>query len=845
MPLSGVFKEKEKQALAKRILDFYEDVRYNYLSAKEDPREYGTNWKKSIKKLREDFDGLGSFSEEIKRYLKEDLIFSDESLNPNSHTASQIWEAIKEMRYNSPELNDPFAKQLGDKVIETLVGNPSIYAMFLHYALRTHTHSIKSSAWEAQDLKPDELTEGAMGLDLEVKDIPLYIVEHYGDDVDTSRVKSKFKGALQLLEKVYNQEHSEEEWKALLAIKLKKAENPIIEKDEEEEKSEIVFINPSKPMYRIFEIDDIKELKGFSGEWVVQEKYDGIRIQIHKMDDKIEIFTYNEKNITDKCDKIVDRLKTKKIGDVILDAELILYDDDEPLHRADTIAHLFKNKYKDASLRAKIFDIMHHEGKDVTGSPLRERINILFYQLAPNSSEECGFPSKKNTRIADSITEIEKYAKDIMDSPTSEGVVIKDIESSYYIGGKKNPKWIKWKKFVDLDVIVLNKSKTKSNLYSYTLGVGPLTGEEARTYNGIEYEGKTYLKVGKALNTKESVAIGSIVRVKVDEVRKKGDTFSLYSAKVIEIPEIETPDKVITLELLSQEGKKTLKYDVQEALFKYSITDGVHGEADIILKSDFEGFTIYGFTGDNLMTKNALAEIDLWKEQITDILKTKSSDARMTIKEFLQQPENKDGLSVDKILSFCKENIPKITKALWEDKARKLRNWMNDQDEFIALSSTEFKANPNKLIKVTEDTNATEGIFKLYIRKDDNIDFMLNINDKVMGWIIDIEDSEDVYNLFGKSGKFPAQVSTKAQPDKLLDKGKLILGVQKHGYHEYKIIGDKFESRIHFRVVPVNKQDTWIAWTGIKQEMLDKEEDEGIWDINEDRHKKLTIQMSE
>ena len=72
----------------------------------------------------------------------------------------------------------------------------------------------------------------------------------------------------------------------------------------------------------------------------------------------------------------------------ILDAELILYDKDEPLHRADTIAHLFKNKYNDAELKARVFDIMHHEDKNIADDPLRERINILFYQFAQNSSDE-------------------------------------------------------------------------------------------------------------------------------------------------------------------------------------------------------------------------------------------------------------------------------------------------------------------------------------------------------------------------------------------------------------------------------------------------------------------------
>ena len=45
-------------------------------------------------------------------------------------------------------------------------------------------------------------------------------------------------------------------------------------------------------------------------------------------------------------------------------------------------------------------------------------------------------------------------------------------------------------------------------------------------------------------------------------------------------------------------------------------------------------------------------------------------------------------------------------------------------------------------------------------------------------------------------------------------------------------------------MVPVKEQDTWVVWTGIKQKMLDKDKDEGIWDITEDRHKKLTMQVA-
>ena len=54
---SGVFVTKKTGAMAKRVLDFYEDIRYKYLSALEDPKEYGSKWKKAVLKIREDFDG--------------------------------------------------------------------------------------------------------------------------------------------------------------------------------------------------------------------------------------------------------------------------------------------------------------------------------------------------------------------------------------------------------------------------------------------------------------------------------------------------------------------------------------------------------------------------------------------------------------------------------------------------------------------------------------------------------------------------------------------------------------------------------------------------------------------
>jgi hypothetical protein len=850
MPLSGIVFDKKKKntkpALSKRVLDFFEKTRFAYLSAREDPREYGKEWKKAIEGMREKFDVLDDLSETMKKYIGEDDLFSKEALDANSNASERIYDKVKEMRFQSDEVNDPFARTMGEEVIETILDSPSIYAMFIHYALRADTHSIIDAAWEKHGLKPDSITMGAMGLDLAISDIPIYIVEHYGDNKDSTRVKSKFKGALQLLKKVFLTEQSEEDWEKLVDIKVNKEEKS------EDEKEEIDFIMPNKPMYRIFEIDDIKELKGFTGEWLVQEKYDGMRIQIHKLNDKIKIYSYNNKDITDKCPKIVKRLENKAFKDIILDAELILFDENEPLHRADTISHVFKGKYKNNELKAHVFDIMRHEGENLMDSPLRDRINTLFYQLSSHSSEELAFPSKKDSRMADSLKELKEYSTEIMKLPASEGVVIKDLESTYMLGNRKNPKWIKMKKFVDLDLVVLDKSKTKSNLYSYTLGVGPLNAEDSRTYNYVELEDKPYLQVGKGLNTKQSVKIGSIVRVKVDEVRKNKNGFVLHSAKVIEIPEVTESDKVETLELLASTAKKSLNYSVEENVLKYYITDGVHGKAEIILKRDMDGFTIYGFDGDSLMEKNALADIDLWKEQITNIIKGKESKVLSAIYEFLRDKDSsaRRPATSDDIKEFVEKEYPEEYKEAWNNNIRELTQRLRFFDGIKYVPTNKWYHSPDFLMKdidepPSEKWSKNEGEFTVYLRKDKNLNLVIEVKKEKLAWLIDIENEEDVFNLFGKAGKYPAQVSESIDPHKTLDKGKIVLGVQKDGYHEYKLLGEKFETRMHFRVVPLDGEDKWIVWTGYKQQMLQDDEDKGIWDITEDRYKNLTLEGGE
>jgi hypothetical protein len=825
MPTTGLLFEKETESISSKILSLFEKTRVAYLSAKSDPKSHGSRWRKVVEDIRDEYDNLDYLGKALHKYIAQDVIDSKDAMNPESPAATNIYNGIKELRFESDEVQDPFAKRFKGDVLEALMDDSGVMIKFIHYALRAHDEVLPSELYDIKDIEEDGLTIGLKGLDLDPKDIGLYITEHYGDGKDSKKIESKVKNGLSILKLFFLSKYTDAQWNKLLGVELKKSE---------EEKATVNFIIPNKPMYRIFDIDDLHELQGFSGEYVVQEKYDGMRIQIHKIDKKVKIYSYNEKDITSKCPAQVKIMEEKHFGDCILDAELILFDGEDALHRADTIAHVFKNQYPDAILRAHVFDIMRHEERDLLSEPLRDRINTLFHNYTMHSDEKLEFPSKKDTRIADTFKDIEEYAKAIMEMPTSEGVVIKDIESTYFVGTKKNPKWVKWKKFVDLDLIVLDKKKTKSNMFSYTLGAGPVE-EEGKHIK--ELNGRKYMSVGKANNTKLAVDIGDILRVKVDEVKRKEDRFTIYGATPIEIPEAASPEKIITLEMLSDSTKPSLKYNAKALEKGILITDHVHGET--ILKS-MDGFSLFEFEKDNLMSKHAMRNLDSWKDQAEGIMKTKQSELTVAIFQYLKE---RGPLTIKELHNYLVKEHGRSYDSILDSKLSELKEWFNARDGIHFDNNTnKFYADADKIMLSYETpTKYQKGKFKIYSRKDDNLTLAIKISDVTLYWTIKITSDDDIFNLFGKAGKYPAEVATNVAAETVIDEGSIELGVQRHGYHEYFLKGNKFETKIHLRVVPVDEEDMWLAWTGYKQTPADKKGDEGIWNINEDKYNKLLI----
>ena len=159
-------------------------------------------------------------------------------------------------------------------------------------------------------------------------------------------------------------------------------------------------------------------------------------------------------------------------------------------------------------------------------------------------------------------------------------------------------------------------------------------------------------------------------------------------------------------------------------------------------------------------------------------------------------------------------------------------NYNNYRDSFTYDEKVLVK-DEEPIIKVDENT------YEVWKRDDGDLNFIFNYKDKEMSWRIEQSETEDLYELFGKAGKYRAQLENKTDKNKLLDKGTIKLGSQRDGYHEYLLDGKLYSGKFHFRVVPIDGQKTWIAWTGYETKPTDKDSDEGMWNIEQDENKSL------
>jgi DNA ligase-1 len=223
----------------------------------------------------------------------------------------------------------------------------------------------------------------------------------------------------------------------------------------------------------------------------LEDKYDGIRAQVHVAGGRTEIFTRDLKRISDQFPEITQSIR-QMAAEVIVDGEIVAYAEGKKLTFFDLQKRLGRRDQadlfmpSDISVRYVVFDLLWLNGTSLMEQPLCARRLALEGLRLPE-----GIVAIEVQSVA-SADEIE-VAFLAARRRGNEGLIAKDPASAY-TPGRRGKSWLKLKKaFATLDVVVVKAEqghgKRSHVLSDYTFAVRDET--QALRVIGKAYSGLT------------------------------------------------------------------------------------------------------------------------------------------------------------------------------------------------------------------------------------------------------------------------------------------------------------------------------------------------------------------
>jgi DNA ligase 1 len=208
----------------------------------------------------------------------------------------------------------------------------------------------------------------------------------------------------------------------------------------------------------------------------LEDKFDGIRAQLHRSTQQVEIFSRDLRRITSQFPELADQARNFQ-EELIIDGEIIAFEKDRELTffdlqkrlgRKSDGADLFARAAADVPVAFVIFDLLWVNGRSLLKTPLHQRRRHLSRVRLPSHFQIA------TVMRAHSAAEIEQTFQQARQR-LNEGLMIKDPES-FYLPGNRGMFWFKLKKeMATLDVVVVGAEfghgKRNNVLSDYTFAV--------------------------------------------------------------------------------------------------------------------------------------------------------------------------------------------------------------------------------------------------------------------------------------------------------------------------------------------------------------------------------------
>ncbi|BFI04909.1 DNA ligase 4 [Marchantia polymorpha subsp. ruderalis] len=323
--------------------------------------------------------------------------------------------------------------------------------------------------------------------------------------------------------------------------------------------------------------------KKFRGKQVIVEcKFDGDRIQIHKNGSSVNFFSRNFIDHQEFKEGVANLIIQNVLPDkCILDGEMLVWD-----RSTKRFADFGTNR--EAAKAAKdgldtsqqlcyvAFDVLYHGNSSVIHLPLRERQQLLeksikplqgrLELLLPSGSAQPSTGESKWSFIASRAEDVEQFFQQTVEN-REEGIILKDLDSKWEPTDRSG-KWLKLKPdYVhtgsDLDVLIIGgyygSGRRGGQVAQFLLGLAepPKPGQYPTRFF-------SFCKVGTGLTDEESDHLVQRLKPYFRRNEKNSKTPSCYivTNNAKERPDvwIDQPDKSVIMEITSD--IRTIKTEV-------------------------------------------------------------------------------------------------------------------------------------------------------------------------------------------------------------------------------------------------------------------------------------------
>ncbi|MEU5837161.1 ATP-dependent DNA ligase [Streptomyces diacarni] len=225
------------------------------------------------------------------------------------------------------------------------------------------------------------------------------------------------------------------------------------------------------------------------GPCAVEEKLDGIRVQVHKDGDRVRVYTRTLEEITDRLPEAAEVARQAGASQAVLDGEVIALAENGWPRPFQEVSGRVASRLDVAGASSELplhpvfFDVLFLDGEDLLERPSVQR-HAALARVLPEERRVRRVPVP-DPQDEQARAGVRAFAEEVL-ARGHEGVVVKALDAGYS-AGRRGASWRKVKPVHTLDLVVLGAE----------WGHGRRAGKLSNLHLGARREDGTFAMLGK------------------------------------------------------------------------------------------------------------------------------------------------------------------------------------------------------------------------------------------------------------------------------------------------------------------------------------------------------------